>query len=102
MPYTTIEAILGTLDTLTRAELARVQVRLDSVLSNLAEQIEPEQETPETTPRYVEEYVSCGKASCKKCAGGQRGHGPYRYEVKYSGRVKHDVKRYVGKVKPTT
>jgi hypothetical protein len=44
------------------------------------------------------EYVRCGKATCKKCAPGGGGHGPYWYAYWRDGaKVK---KRYLGKELP--
>jgi len=98
MPYTSLAAILDTIDTLTRAELEQVQTRLDSVLANLDEQVESEDVGLPVAPRIIVEMVSCGKANCKRCAGGKKGHGPYKYEVWYSSKKGRDVKKYLGKV----
>jgi hypothetical protein len=55
---------------------------------------EPEERT---APRLMIEMVACGKASCKRCKNETKGHGQYKYLVKYSAVKVRDVKKYVGK-----
>jgi hypothetical protein len=60
---------------------------------------EPSQAGPERKT-FIQEYVSCGKERCKKCAGSGKGHGPYWYQVRYShGKT---IKKYIGKELPVT
>lgn len=54
-------------------------------------------ERPAPAGTYRQEYVSCGKSRCKKCAGGP-GHGPYWYH--YYRRGGKLASRYIGKELP--
>lgn len=44
---------------------------------------------------YQHELIACGKDECRRCAGGQKGHGPYWYAYWREG--ERTRKRYVGK-----
>jgi hypothetical protein len=44
---------------------------------------------------YQHELIACGKDGCRRCAGGQKGHGPYWYAYWREG--ERTRKRYVGK-----
>lgn len=44
---------------------------------------------------YQHEMIACGKERCRRCVGGQKGHGPYWYAYWKDG--DRTRKRYVGK-----
>jgi hypothetical protein len=50
------------------------------------------------TITYREQFSRCGKAECRRCAPGNRGHGPYWYAYwREGGRLRS---RYLGKRSP--
>lgn len=59
----------------------------------------PPEPAPEaTSTTYRQEMIKCGKALCRKCADGQRGHGPYWYA--YTHKDGKTTKKYIGKTAP--
>lgn len=99
MPYTSFEAILTTVDTLTDAQLIRIQREIERILSDRNEQQTlPADAVPVAGGYLRQEYSKCGKERCKKCATGQ-GHGPYWYRYTYRKGGGHK-REYVGKQKP--
>lgn len=48
---------------------------------------------------YRQQYVRCGKASCRKCPPHGLGHGPYWYGFYWDYR-QHTTSFYVGKTLP--
>jgi predicted ATPase/DNA-binding SARP family transcriptional activator len=53
---------------------------------------------PNVPVTYRQEYRRCGKATCGRCAGGGRGHGPYWYAYWTEGGRQRS--RYLGKHAP--
>lgn len=100
MPYTSFEAILTTVDTLTDAQLIRIQREIDRIRSDRKEQTSamPDGAVPVVGGYLRQEYAKCGKERCKKCTEGQ-GHGPYWYRYTYKRGGGHR-REYVGKEKP--
>jgi hypothetical protein len=97
------------LDTMyaTPAELTRIRTKIDQLAGQLAtsDQAEPsphqadDQAEPHVT--YRQEYIRCGKPTCRKCNGDldSPGHGPYWYGyTTIAGKTK---KKYVGKERPS-
>jgi hypothetical protein len=94
------ERIIELLDTLTAADLRRVKAKVDALSRLHAAWQTPDvpAHEPPASAKQREEWVNCGKASCKKCKPGQGGHGPYLYAYwTENGRTR---KKYLGK-KPT-
>lgn len=62
-----------------------------------AESLEFESAADEATPAttYQQRMIRCGKERCKKCSGGQGGHGPYWYAFRREGGKVKSV--YLGK-----
>jgi hypothetical protein len=103
MPYTSFEAILTTLDTLTGAQLLRIQREIERIMTDRDVQRDaalPDDAVPTASGYLRQEYAKCGKERCKKCSEGQ-GHGPYwfRYVYKKGGGHRRE---YVGKEKPAS
>lgn len=96
-----VAKVLDTLDTLTLADLRRVQVRVNDLVTLIEGWQQPDDQTVETIVApggcLRLEWVKCGKERCKKCAAGQ-GHGPYWYRYESSGGRRH--KTYLGKQRP--
>ena len=94
------DRIIEHIETLTLPELRRVL----AFTAELVERIEGWQQPPTAADLrvapggcYRQEFVKCGKDSCKKCGSGQ-GHGPYWYKYTYvGGKTK---KTYIGKERP--
>src|SRR5262245_38482601 len=93
------DTIIEALDTLTLAELRRVDTAVHQLIDTITEwQRRPdEQPLDEQTLKgktYRLEKVRCGKETCKKCEQGP-GHGPYWYAYwSVNGRTR---KQYIGK-----
>src|SRR5947208_58593 len=94
------ETIIKTLDTLTLAELKRIDAALHELLDRIKEWQQPPDPSQPLGARaakgktYRLEKVRCGKDTCKRCAEGP-GHGPYWYCYwSEKGRTR---KLYIGK-----
>lgn len=88
------ERIIDLLETLPAHELRRVLARAQEL-----DQLYTERQNPDYIPRdnktYQQEYVRCGKPTCKKCKDGAQGHGPYWYAYwTENGKTR---KEYIGK-----
>jgi hypothetical protein len=94
-----VEEVLDTLDTLTVADLRRVVAAGRELLERIEEwqQPEPHETTSSEKLLYRQEWVRCGKATCKRCLQGQ-GHGPYYYCYWTENGKRR--KRYIGKERP--
>jgi hypothetical protein len=95
------DRIIGALETLTAAEFRRVAARVHELQAVYETWRSPDAEAPAELLHehvtYRQEYVRCGKASCKRCAAGQ-GHGPYWYAYwSTGGRTRS---KYIGKTRP--
>jgi hypothetical protein len=94
-----VEAIIEALATLRLDELRRVRAATDEWIA-----LTEERQSPDWTPgppaerkTYIQEYVKCGKRTCKNCSAGQ-GHGPYWYAYwTVEGKTR---KQYIGKELP--
>jgi len=97
------DRIIGALDTLSAAEFRRVAERVHELQSLYESWRSPDAEAPVAAAdlqehvTYRQEYVRCGKATCKRCGAGQ-GHGPYWYAYwSIGGRTRS---KYIGKTRP--
>ena len=91
------DRMIEALDTLSLADLRRVDQALHAWIARIESWQQPGEEAKTPQKTYRQEYVKCGKDGCKKCANGP-GHGPYWY-VYWSegGRTR---KQYIGKQRP--
>ncbi len=93
------DRIIEALDTLKLGDLRRVRVELERMIARVESWQRPPAEVgPNPDLEYYRpELVKCGKADCKKCAGGG-GHGPYWYRFyRQEGKLR---KQYIGKNLP--
>jgi hypothetical protein len=90
------DRIIELLDTLTVTDLRRVKAAVDRIAALHDTWQQADAEPPEVS--YFQDWVKCGKASCKTCREGQ-GHGPYWYAYwTEHGKTK---KKYIGKQRPS-
>jgi hypothetical protein len=91
------EQIIASLDQLTIPELRRVLAHAQELDTHYREAQRPDY-NPQAlaTKTYQQEYVKCGKSTCKRCKDG--GHGPYWYAYwSENGKTR---KQYIGKERP--
>ncbi len=94
-----VDRLIEQLDTLTVAELRRVKAAVDRIAAthDAWQQLQTSTEPPADVT-YFQDWVKCGKPSCRTCQEGQ-GHGPYWYAYwTENGKTK---KKYIGKQQPS-
>jgi hypothetical protein len=90
------ESIIDQLGTLSLAELRKVATATTALISQIESWQQPTPKTPEKTKTYRQEYIRCGKPTCRCVAG--EGHGPYWFAYwSQGGRTR---KEYIGKKLP--
>jgi hypothetical protein len=89
----------------TSDDLARIRAKIDQIAHQVATE-QPSHQVDDQAQKvahvtYRQEYIKCGKPTCRRCNGGDLdspGHGPYWYGyTTENGKTK---KRYIGKERP--
>lgn len=92
-----VDRVIAELDTLRVPELQRLRQAIEDIYGHYEAVAHPPADAPAPERKYRQEWVLCGKPSCKKCAGGV-GHGPYWYSYWVEGGKTR--KQYHGKFLP--
>jgi hypothetical protein len=90
------ESIIDQLGTLSLPELRKVATATTALITQIESWQQPATEIPKPHKTYRQEYIRCGKPTCR-CVTGQS-HGPYWFAYwSQGGRTR---KEYIGKKLP--